>query len=264
MRSDPRAACCAPTGLQPTDTIPESIKAAEHQQCPCDPVHQREPDSHDFLFEKVDKPREQDKPGQGTEKDAGNEHQARDRMADDVFDSDDCKRSRKREARRDSSHKQGDGDESPRVARVAPSPPYPRAAGRARDIIPLLADDSANKARSVLFEGNEVRDERDPEAATILLTISQKAALTPITRPYRAPCSSVRRTQRMPTGPIGAASENPMTAPSRKYMRFMRLDRLTWSGLSSRVIHDRGREVQECGNCAQVREPGSDLLAVQQ
>ena len=34
--------------------------------------------------------------------------------------------------------------------------------------------------------------------------------------------------------------------------------------LPLRVIHDRGREVQEYGNSAQVREPGSDLLAVQQ
>ena len=63
--------------LEPTDTIPETIKAAEHQQHPCDPVHQRKPDSHDFLFEKVDQSCEQDKPGQGTEKDAGNKQQAR-------------------------------------------------------------------------------------------------------------------------------------------------------------------------------------------
>jgi hypothetical protein len=66
-----------------------------------------------------------------------------------------------------------------------------------------------------------------PKAATMLLTISQDAALTPITRPYRAPCSSVRRTQRMPTGPIGAVRENPMTAPCTKYMKFMRLNRLS-------------------------------------
>jgi hypothetical protein len=32
--------------------------------------------------------------------------------------------------------------------------------------------------------------------------------------------------KRMPTGPIGTASENPMTAPSTKYMNFMQLDRL--------------------------------------
>ena len=34
--------------------------------------------------------------------------------------------------------------------------------------------------------------------------------------------------------------------------------------LPARVVHDRGRKVQECGNCAQVREPGPDLLTVQQ
>jgi hypothetical protein len=81
----------APAGLQRPDAIPESKKAAEHQLRPGDPTYQREPDSHDFLFEEVGKPREQDEPGQGTEKDAGHEHQARDRMTDDVLDSDDCK-----------------------------------------------------------------------------------------------------------------------------------------------------------------------------
>ena len=30
------------------------------------------------------------------------------------------------------------------------------------------------------------------------------------------------------------------------------------------VIYDRRRKVQEYGNCAQIRKPGSDLLAVQQ
>ena len=55
--------CTDSAGLQPPDTIPESKKAAEHQQRPRDPAHKREPDSHDFHFEIVDKPREQDKPG---------------------------------------------------------------------------------------------------------------------------------------------------------------------------------------------------------
>jgi hypothetical protein len=57
--------------LKTPDAIPESIKATENQQHPCDPVHKRKPDSHNFLFEEVGKLREQDKPGQGTEKDAG-------------------------------------------------------------------------------------------------------------------------------------------------------------------------------------------------
>jgi hypothetical protein len=60
--------------LRPGDTIPKSIKAAEHQQHTRDPVHTREPDSHDFHFENVDKTHEDDKLSQGTEKDTGNEH----------------------------------------------------------------------------------------------------------------------------------------------------------------------------------------------
>ena len=54
------------------------------------------------------------------------------------------------------------------------------------------------------------------------------------------------------------------------FVYFVYLVVYTWSHLErdlelpARVIHDRGREVQEYGNCAQVREPGSDLPAVQQ
>jgi len=65
-------------------------------------------------------------------------------------------------------------------------------------------DDPANEADPVLFEAMKSEMSVIPKAATMPLTISQDAALTPITRPYRAPCSSVRRMQRMPTGPIGA------------------------------------------------------------
>ena len=148
----------------PPDTIPESIKAAEHQQRPCDPVHKREPDSHDFLFEKVDKPREQDKPGQGTEKDAGNEHQARDRMADDVLDSDDCKRGRKSEERQGiGKHKKGGGEKGPRVAARRLHRLVRERMGAEGAISNYEQDDPANEADPVLFEGNEVGDERDPE-----------------------------------------------------------------------------------------------------
>jgi len=68
----------------------------------------------------------------------------------------------------------------------------------------------------VLFEGNEVGDECDPKAATMLLTISQDAALTPITR--RVPHTVFQGTPDAEDAnrSIGAARENPMTAPSKK------------------------------------------------
>ncbi len=164
MLSGHRAAYCAPMGSQPANTIPDSIKAAEHQQRPCDPVHKSEPYSHDFLSENVDKPQEQDKPCQRTEKDADNEHQAESRMAHNVLDSEECKRRRKSEERqRIGKHKKSRGEKGPRVA-------MRRLHGLVREwmdaegaISNSEQDDPASEANPVLFEGNEVRDERDPE-----------------------------------------------------------------------------------------------------
>jgi len=164
VQSARSGACYGCTGRQSADTVPESVKAAEHQQRPCDPIHQREPDSHNLHFEEVDKPREQDKPGQGTEADAGHEHQARNRMADDVFDSDDYKRSRESEERQGiGKHKQGGGEKGPGVAARRRYHLVRERPGAVDDVSHYEQDDSAHEADPVLFEGNEVGDERDPE-----------------------------------------------------------------------------------------------------
>ena len=41
--------------------------------------------------------------------------------------------------------------------------------------------------------------------------------------PRLLPCASVRRMQRMPTGPTGAARENPIARPFKRKMKFIQI-----------------------------------------
>ena len=112
--------------------------------------------------------------------------------------------------------------------------------------------------------GNEVGDERDPEgcddAADHITGCSAHPDHKAVPRTVfeRAPDSadadrSNRRRQRKP---------NDSTLHKIHEVHAVESPELVC--LPVRVIDDRGREVQECGNSAQVRETGSDLLAVQQ
>ena len=148
-------------------------------------------------------------------------------MADDVFDSDDCKRGRKAKSVRGLVNTSRAVEKKvhvwPRGASTALS-----ASGWARKAqYPMHEqDDPANEADPVLFEGNEVGDERDPEGRDNAVDhITGGGAhpdhkAVPRTVFQRAPDAedadrSNRRRQRKPDD-----------STLQKYMKFMRFDHL--------------------------------------
>jgi hypothetical protein len=75
-------------------------------------------------------------------------------MADDVLDSDDCKSSRESEERQGiGKHKQGGGEEGPRMAARRLHPLVRERMGTEGGISDCEQDDPTNEADPVLFEG---------------------------------------------------------------------------------------------------------------
>src|SRR5664279_2028590 len=85
-------------------------------------------------------------------------------MADDVFDSYDCKGGRKSEKRQGiSKHKKGSGEEGARVAARRFQRLVRELMGTEGAKSNHEQDEPANEADPALFEGNEVGDARDPK-----------------------------------------------------------------------------------------------------